>query len=405
MKSNTLTQLRPIVGYSLLWLIPLIWAVTILLVSHHSGKHFSTPNATYYRAAHHFLQSKPLYRTNGTYDFIYFPQMAILYAPFSLFPFITSAIIFRIFSVIVFAVSLFIFSRQLSPIAVLPSYRLLTLIGVLLSQGAVAIGQMHVITVGLLMIAFSLIAQEKWWQAAFFLVLSLALKPTAIVLFLLAPALYPKLRVPVIALFCGAVLFPCLLRPASYIWAQYLGCVHDLLIVFHMDVHDPKPLATLFGAILFYTEHSVPNSFQIFIRVTFALLTLVLGFLSTNYLSDKRQSAFVVFSLGIGYLILFNYGTQNNDYIMLAPVIGLSLIEGIHRKEYFNVVVLLIVLLGFIFNWSICKFLGVEDKSWLKPTLTVFYLLAITVPTIIRGVLTSRTITPARQSVNTESEV
>jgi len=365
---------------SALWFFPLIWySLQAYFFTHagHAVYFYNDVSNVYQSAGQHWFQGLPLYNGSG-FGFVYFPTSAAIMAAFSWLPVPVFAFAFRIISILSMLFGLQRFSLMFKPEFSSKVYFFTSLVAVILCQACMREGQMHMLITGLVLLGLAALAEEQWYCAAFYLALAVALKPTAIVFALLAFALFPRLSwrlILVAALMFGATF---LLQHPSYVWQQYVACVHSYQSTFKYDGTNPGHWATLFGALAFYFDYSMSGAWVFSLRLLFALLTLGICY-RIGKRFGSQQLVCAIFILGMAYLMLFNSRTENNDYVMMAPALGLTLAYAVMAKQRAQLVFHVVLLGLLVMNWNLCRLLMVQNNIWLSPSLICLYAIYATV--------------------------
>lgn len=357
---------------SLLW-IPLILWYFISLFTTHSNTPYHMVDSIYYNAAASWMNGSPLYNGTGG-GFVYLPSMAAFFAPLALIPIKYFVVLFRLLSIAVLATGLYAFSNSVEASNKHKTYFYMTLCCVIIAQAALFEGQMHLIITGLMLLGYAAICRQQWWRAAFYLALSLALKPTSIVLFLLALAIYPRLSLKLILTTAAMLLIIFLMQSPSYVLHQYQAFTNTLSVMSRHDGQNPTEWATFFGALAFYTKHLVYGTHQFVIRIIVAIGVFILSVLAQWKLKTRRALP-VIFALGMSYLMLFNSRTENNDYIMLAPALGYTLSQAAINKKSWQIGLHFLILGLLAANWTLSHAISPGNNLWLSPTVTVVYAL------------------------------
>lgn len=350
---------------SLLWLPLLIWYL-IAFHLNHNDSFYTSVDSVYYHAAQHWLSGAALYDGTG-FGFVYLPTMAAFFSPLSLLPLKTFMVIFRVVSILIFAAGLHALCRFAAP-KLNQAYFIVTLCCVALAQSGFFEGQMHMIITGLIMLGFVAIGRQNWWRAAFYLALSVALKPTAIVLFLLACAVYWRLTLKLFLVTAFLLLIIFVMQSPSYVAQQYHSFVNSFHTAMQFDGENSTHWATFFGALTFYTQHYFVASTQFITRLLMAFVMLIFSFFAKQRLQTK-DALIVIFTLGMCYLMLFNSRTENNDYIMVIPSIGFLLALAVHYKRFWQMSFYIGILLLMALNWNLAKLITPHNNLWLNPTL------------------------------------
>lgn len=318
----------------LLW-ARLLWTGFILtagvVIVFDTGR--SPVNTSYRAGAERWLQGEDLYDGGGT-GFIYLPQSAILHVPFALLPRPAREIAWRLVTIGLFAAGVFHLSRaalamtrgrmrtgegQAGPAladSLAGSFCLLVTLLVLPKTWTVALnGQATPAMAGLMLLAVVDQSEGRWGRAAACLMLALAFKPLAIVLLLLAAALYAPLR-PRLALAGGLFLAaPYLVGSPQYVTAQYAGFLDSLGDSARLGLTSEWP--QLF-ALLQWAGWQISPPWQTALRLLAAVLTLLAACRAVRKFEPHEQ-AVLIYSLAGCYLLLFNPRTENNGYTLLMP--------------------------------------------------------------------------------------
>ena len=354
---------------SLLWLPIAIWYVLSILPPHSAltgvDAHF------YYTAAKHWVAQKPLY-TEIRSGFIYLPTSAALMSLIAFLPITAFAILFKLISVIVLTLGVYSAAANFVDENNPRCFFITLLITVILSQAALFEGQLHVMTTGVLLLGYAAIAKERWWQAAIFLTLALALKPTSLVLYLLAIGVYPKAGWRILLVSAVAFLLSLIAQSPTYVLEQYHAYAKTFMAAMHYDGGHPAHWATLFGAIAFYTHYQISGAAQFITRIVLAFLVYLSALFFKSKLS-KQDVAFFILAVGMCYLMLFNSRTENNDYIMVAPAIGYLLYWSVNNKNWLASILLILITLTSALSWSVTKAITPYNTNWMNPSaITIF---------------------------------
>lgn len=359
----------------LLWLPILLWYAIALLTEPGHALLWEVDGNYYYPAAQHWLSGTALYNGTG-YGFVYLPTTALLLAPLGLLPMVAFEVLFRIISITFLSMGIYQFVISTTNTNQKQAFFFSLLSTVLISQAAFMVGQMHILTTGVLLLGFAAITREKWWQAAIFLTLSLALKPTSIVLFLLGMGLYPKLgwRLALTTLIALASSF--ILQSPAYVWAQYQSFFSNFMVAMHFDSHHAANWATFFGAIAFYTGHQVNGMLQFGSRIAMAFVVFLIAIYSRLKL-DRQQAVFFIFTLGMCYLMLFNSRTEDNDYLMIAPILGYTLFLAWQERNKILLWAISLAIFGLVINWTLSRAITPHNNLWLSPTIITLFTIYI----------------------------
>lgn len=347
------------------WMVWIVLAVVISLVVLLEKKERSvTPN---YRAAvQHWFAGEPLYNSKGS-GFIYLPQAALVFAPWGLLPKPIGEVLWRWTILGVMALGVYRFTRLASGD---DRWFLINTV----SSGAIAAGCAHngqstLIITGLMLLAVVDICEKKWWRAAALLALSFAFKPVAIVLILLAAAIYPQMlwRLAIGSVIVG--ISPFLTQTPSYVVSQFVAFSQNSRVAFSDG--ETGYWAQIFG-MLKVAGLDLPSPVQQAGRLIFAGLTLVVCWLSARKLPGARN-AFYLYAFSNCYLMLFNSRTEGSTYAMVGPVYGLLLAEAwLQKKNRVRTIGYLAAVIATTLNFDLALLVTTRpNEIWLCPFICV----------------------------------
>ena len=324
----------------------------------------------YFEAAENWNESRDLYVSGGR-GFLYFPQAAILAAPFDLLPKIPGELLWRLTTITVFAVGIYRLSRLAAAPRPNTVFAAMSWLSATLAWSSALNGQSTLTMAGLVMLGVGEIERRRYWRAATLLTLALAVKPLAIVILLLAAVFWPRiaLRLPVT---CGlALLVPFLLKSPDYVIGQYADCATMLRDAARLGAQ--KPWAQLFG-MLQVAQIEFSESFQTKARVVAALLTLVAAWHTRRRLAEGRALLYF-YALATCYLMLFNPRTENNSYAMLAPAIGWCCAEAVLlERRWRPALAFVVIAIGTIGSHEFGRQLLPSSRAiWLAPLMALWF--------------------------------
>lgn len=360
-------------GDRFIWRICLVYLLAIITLIFITHDHRNETHH-YLHAAWHWCQGKNIYNHKGT-DFIYFPFAAIVFIPFGYLPHLAGEIIWRTLSFIVFIFGI----KQLSTLATENnnSVRFLMMIVLSLAIGFDGIrnGQMNIIMAGFCMLGISELKNEKWWLSTLYLTLAFALKPTAIVIWLLIAALFPKMSWRLVLGLLLAFLLPFLTQHTNYVLTQYQACFSMLCAAANLGSSGPV-WAQFFGMLGQLFNMVVPAQIEYLIRIIAAGIIFMLCYLCLkNY--DRKTALIYIYTLGVCYLMLFNPRTENNDYCILAPCIGYFLVNNLTRASiaaYFRLSLIIIISISLAGSYYLSHLVTPDENLWLAPLMTICFL-------------------------------
>lgn len=355
---------------SLLWTPLLLWYLCGFFFTHTTA-FFHQVDVFYYDAGQHWLHRQDLY-DNQANMFVYLPTSAALFTELSLLPLKYFELVFRLISIFVITVGIFSFARDTDDKNPARVFFFSLLTTVFLSQPALFVGQLHIMTTGLMLLAFAAIAREKWWPAAILLTIALAFKPTSLILFLLGMGLFPKLSWRLLLSVLIAFLISLVLQSPHYVLSQYTSFADSFKVAMHHDGNNPQQWATLFGAIAFYTHNTINGFTQFAIRALAGLCVYSLCIIA-RIRCDKKTAIYFIVTLGMCYLMLFNSRTEDNDYVMVAPLLGYTLGLVVLEKKWLPTMAISLGVILMAANWNLCKFITPGNNIWINPTIIALF--------------------------------
>ena len=305
-----------------------IWVGLLLVVSVRLlGGERRTVTDAYEQAAQHWMAGEPMYEMSGR-GFLYFPQAAIVYAPFASVGDPWGDILWRFCGIALFGWSILRISRVMAPGD--PEFHLgIVFVSALLCFSCLRNGQSTLPMTALMLLAAECIYQRRWNRAALCLALGFAVKPLVLVMLLLAAAVVPQLRVRLAVGLVLVLLTPFLLQNPAYVLEQYQDCF-AMMRVAH-DLGHQDWWAQTFGMLRTVGVH-IAGSMQTGVRLAAALVTLCATVIVFRRSPEARRPVWL-FTLSAVYLLLFNPRTENNTYCLLGPALGMFYAEELIAKN------------------------------------------------------------------------
>lgn len=292
-----------------------VWAATAMLVV---LTVWLRPQRTvfplYVGAAERWGWQQPIY--DGPRGMNYLPQFMLLLAPFHVLPVPWGDAAWRLVGVVLLGTGLRRVSRLLFDAAA-PQFFWVTLLTLPLGLEALCNAQANVHLTGLLLHSAAFLAQGHSWRGALGLGLALAVKPLALVMSLLAPAVYPALRWRFPLVVAALAAAPFLFAPSDYVLSQYHDAVENLRSCARVSEHRFADLNGIWRT--FGTE--LPSALALPIRLLAALATAAFFFVCWRGAPEPLR-ALGLNTASVIYLMLFNPMTEANSYVLLAPALA-----------------------------------------------------------------------------------
>jgi hypothetical protein len=298
---------RPmLIAALLLWAAPML-VITVLVARNPSRR---SAMIVYHQAADDWMAREILYRSPLEYN--YLPVFAPLYAPFHWLPVPTGDLLWRWMAAALLASGLWRLSRGSDR-----TFLIATALALPLSLGALRNGQANALLAGLLLHVVACLRGEQWKTAAALLALSIAVKPIALTLALLAPLVYWRLFWPLVASLAVLAALPFALGAPGYVMEQHHAFVANLRVCSAVTQHRFADLNGMFRT--FGVE--LPATFSLAVRVLAGAAAALAWWLSRRMAEPQR--ALWLHALLITYLMVFNPMTETNSYVIAIPALAL----------------------------------------------------------------------------------
>ncbi|MEN6439524.1 MAG: glycosyltransferase family 87 protein [Syntrophobacter sp.] len=350
-----------------------IWVVVFLaiavIVAMPSNKRTVAP--VYRTASINWCQGADLYEP-GIGGYLYLPQAAVLFTPFSLPPFGVAEVLWRAFSIGILAFAVWRLAQVGAHGGGPALFPLMTLLVIPAALDSARNGQMNIPLAALMTLAAVDMSGRRWWPAAFWLCLGLALKPLIVILLGFSALLYremrPRLAIGLLVLFA----FPFLTQHPEYVLAQY-----KLFFLKSQTSGNPGSLARfsdLFG-ILGTVGINATFSVQMGIRIAAGVSALALCLLGLRRWGHLHGTL-LFFGITASYTLLFNPRTENNTYIVAAVPMALyaawALLRDRRRLIGCALVAAILVMSA---SYEITR----GNNHWVCPAMCLFFLVYLIV--------------------------
>ncbi|MFT5113503.1 MAG: alpha-1,2-mannosyltransferase [Parasphingorhabdus sp.] len=360
----------------LAWSIWLLFLLYLVLNRLDNGHGEAEVFKIYLDAANRWLDAKPLYNGNGT-DFIYFPQAAIFFIPFTYIEPEYSGILWRILNTGIYALGVYRLSQVARQYSRLDQFLLISVVSILMGASAAKLGQLTLLVTGLMMLTVYALHYQRTAQAAWLIMLGLFLKPLALPFALLVMVFYPTTAKSILLAVVVFLLIPFLTQSAEYVVQEVENGFTTMRYVAEFGRYNPTghAFAQLFW-MLDFMGLSIPIFWQIPITLLLAMATLyVCHWIRMQ--ADENVFLICILTLAACFILLFNPRTEGNTYVLMAPPLAVFLgwcwIKHTNYLRY----VLVVVLLGFLSSHSIGHWLIDGPTVWIKPLLCIFFLASV----------------------------
>lgn len=320
---------------------------------------------TYREAAAHWWARQDLY-TPGIHNFLYFPQEAILFTPFTWPPFVLGEELWRWTGVAALAWGVWRLCRLASPTGNPSVFGLVTVLTIPTAVDSTQIGQANLLFAALMLHAAADVARRRWWAAAVSLSLLVAVKPFGLVMVLLVAALYGPIRWRLAVGLAAVGAVPFLFGPSGYVLDQY----HLALVKLTVSGRpDPGGRWADLTNLLWAAGGRPSEAMMTSVRVAAAFGALALAWWVGRRWGEPRKSIMVLAVAGT-YLMLCNPRTQENSYVMLGPVVALFtawVLLAERRRWAAGLLIAVCIGLGFHRAFS------VHANYWLQPLVALVF--------------------------------
>ncbi len=363
-------RLHPTAIFGLfLWLLAL--TLVMIKVFLEPGDH--TVVDSYLLGAERWIDRDKLY--SGPGGFIYTPTFALLFVPFThLSPFVAD-LIWRLLIIGLYfwgSIRLINHFYGYSDRSMMNWLGIYSLIAVPIAFSGFRNGQMNVFLIAIMLLVACQVIERKWTSAALLLALTMSLKPTFAVFFLLITTLFKPLWFRVPPLLILFLLLPLIFGGTDYGIAQYYNFVEMADSAMDRGMFTPK-WASLFNIPMQLTGDSVPEFHQTFIKLLMAVLTWIACAYAVTRHGTKNGMIYLL-SLSVCYHLMFNPRSVNTDYILLGTMIGFWFTTAIHfwqdKKLAWQSGMLGI---GVLFAFDISRILVSGSSSWVNPLMALLF--------------------------------
>lgn len=389
------------------WILWAVMGVVVLvlvvrtLFGPHPEKNSVTGN--FRDAAHAWWAGENLY-PSGVAGFLYFPQSAILYTPFTWGPVVLGEVLWRVVCVGLFATGLWRMVRLLvrdrddgnqpridtdqhglgkagfsSSVSVRThpwrisflarpgfAFLLATLLCLPLAASNLRNGQFNLPLAALMLHAAADLALGRWWRAVLALCLMTALKPLGLVMVLLAAVVYPRASWRLAIGLLAVAALPLIHPSTAYAMEAYRASLRTMESASKVELHHGQDLRGIFAAL----RIDAPLLVLTAVRLAAAPLMLAIGWLAKRRWGEPAGALWTLAGAGL-YLTLFNPRCEGLTYMVLSPVIAGFIIAAPGGGRGRGVVTLLLIV-GVVVAIS-QAFTG-GPNSWMRPTAGLVFL-------------------------------
>jgi len=333
-------------------------------------------------AATHWWDSTSMY-PGGTHGFLYAPPFAVLFSPLNILrPEILGEILWRAFGFGLFALALWNLSlntgRPLSMKVAAPfikrglpnidaTFLTLVLLAVPASLASLNNGQTNLPLSACLVLTAVALLNQRWNLAALLLSLSLVLKPIALAPWLLAFAVLPAMRTPLLMGLPALALLGFIHPSPSYAWREW---IEFFVKLGHSYTPENLRVSDIFGAIgkaQIQTPPMLEKGFR---------ASACFGALVWVWQANQRRGIVVAsWTLWVATALVFtvfNPRAETNSYVLVSPLLAYAAVSYWQEVEggRWKGVVLAAACVGLM-----CDGMGLwiykATDVWFKPTIVL----------------------------------
>jgi hypothetical protein len=263
----------------------------------------------------------------GTHGFLYLPQFAVLFTPFNLIqPPVIGEILWRAMGFGLFAFAL-LHLAQIVPLTGSDSqspssqralaFFVLVLLAVPASLASINNGQTNLPLSACLVLTFLAIRDQKWGTASTLLTVCLVLKPLALAPWLLAFAVFPSIRVPLLCALPALLVIGMIHPNPAYAWSQWMEFTNKIA---HAYTPENLRVSDIFGML---EKAGIPNAFPVnsISRALASFAALAFVWIRSRQLGLAAGSwALAVVTVLV--LTIFNPRAETNSYVLISPLLA-----------------------------------------------------------------------------------
>ncbi len=275
-------------------------------------------------AATQWWDSTSMY-PGGTHGFLYAPPFAVLFSPLNfLRPEVLGEILWRALGFGLFGWGLWklagLLHRQHGRMGASdPTFLRIVLLAVPASLASLNNGQTNLSLSACLVMAVLALREQKWNLAALVLSLSLVLKPIALAPWLLAFAVIPAMRRPLLLGIPGLVLLGFLHPNPSYAWGEW---VEFFVKLSHSYTPENLRVSDIFGAVG-KAGVLIPPILDKGIRAGACLGALIWVWRSYRFQGLTAASWSLWVSTALVFTVL-NPRVETNSYVLISPLLAFA---------------------------------------------------------------------------------
>ena len=352
-----------------------LWGLAVTLIAIKTvlepGQH--TVVDSYLLGAERWQARQPLY--DGPQGFLYTPTFALLFSFLLDVPVYLTDLLWRLFIIGLYFLAISQMTQVLQTNHSKPLLGwlgLISLVAVPIAFSGLRNGQLNVVLISVMVLTCCQILKKQWNTAAVLLALTISLKPTFIVFFLLATTLFRPLwsRVPPLLLIFIAL--PLVSGGWKYGIEQYGGFIYMARSAAELGMVTPK-WASLFNVPAQLWGITVAGDIQNLIKIALAGATWLTCLYALRRF-DLKTGLFYLLNLAACYHMLFNPRSVNTDYIILGTVLAFWLATALHTWNDRRLAITTgLLALGVLFAFDLSRLIAPGTTSWFNPLMALVF--------------------------------
>ena len=343
-----------------IWLVAYITVIGLVLV----GSIQEVPYRVYEGAGLRWVANQQLYDTRNIDGFQYFPSSAWIFSAFARLGRPGGGCTWRALSLALYVWGLWRSSKRISSVHPGACFVIATCASVAVVSRGLGNGQANLLLAALSLHVATDLSRQSWWRVCASLALGLAVKPLFVVLVLSVWAVYGQLwwRLPLVL--GGVFGAPWCWRDPAWLARQFRDSWTKIIECSKPDrlFEDVRGLFATFGP-------TIPHDTYLWIRMIAAFGVLAVAWETRSRIREPFAS-FMVASVAMSYLMIFNPRTQSNSYVMTAPFVSLLGSRYVVRRRYAEAIVLFFIGM----TWNLGDRWFTPFKYWLKPSSCILFL-------------------------------
>jgi len=348
----------------------LVFAGMSLYLILHPDRTGVVPN--YRSASTHWWASQEIYEP-GTHGFLYAPPFAVLFTPFNLLsPAVLGEIVWRLLGFTWFGLGLWRLAKVLNAryggVGITSgNFLWMVLLAIPASLASINNGQTNLCLSAVLVHLCLSIRSSRWNIAASCLTIALVLKPISLAPWLLSFAVFPAIRIPLLAGLVGLGVIGFLHPNPTYAAGQWVAFWNKLT---HSYTPENLRVSDLFGL---WEKTGMPNPLLLNTLTRSLAAISALWFILWKY----RREGVINASWGLWFATvmiwtIFNPRAETNSYVIISPLLAFAAVSYWRevQGQWWKGAILAIACIGLMCD-GMGKTIYLATDVWLKPLIVL----------------------------------